>query len=44
MTGERGFSDLTALRYAELAEEIATQSNVLKALAEPNVAPATTTG
>jgi hypothetical protein len=34
----------SAPRYAELAEEIATQSNVLKALAEPNVAPATTTG
>ena len=37
-------SDLTAPRYAELAEEIATQSNVLKALAEPNVPPGTATG
>ena len=33
------FSDLTAPRYAELAEVIATQSNVLKALAEPNFPP-----
>ena len=34
----------TAPRYAELAEEIATQSNVLKAIAGANAAPVTATG
>ena len=34
----------TAPQYADLAEEIATQSNVLQAIAEANAAPVTATG
>ena len=34
----------TAPRYAELAEEIATQSNVLQAIARASAAPVTATG